>query len=154
MDNNYILSSSVNNGRDVTWEADPEQDYPADGQGAPYYGGGSYSMERFQEDTPPWTPNGIGVPQGQTWPSSDDYVPGIFPTDSPRSREGIQGSDEDAPPAEQDVKEEKKKKKPIRKKADKSGGKKAATGPSKKDAKGKKDGDSKEKGHGREGRKH
>ncbi|KAJ9130325.1 hypothetical protein NKR19_g9937 [Coniochaeta hoffmannii] len=150
MDNNYVLSSSVNNGREVTWEADPEQHHPSDGQGAPHYGGDPYSIERFQADTPPWTPNEVGVPQGQTWPSSDDYVPGIFPTDSPRSRQGNQGSGDDAPLAEQEEKEEKKK----QKKAEKSGGKKGAKGPSKKDAKEKKDGDSKEKGHGREGRKH
>lgn len=120
MDNNYFISGS-----------------PAEGQ--------ERMIQRSEANTSPWSPIYVGIPQDQAWTGVDDSV-----RNRPRnsSEEALQGSDQDAIPAEEEKKKDKKKK-DKKKKKDGRVDAKDAKRHSKKDGK---EGDSKKKDHGQKGR--
>jgi hypothetical protein len=125
-------------------EADPDQHYTTDGQGASKNHQTTYPMQRWCIEPSPWSPNSVGVMQDQAWPISYESVPIRSPNGSV---EAEPGSDEDARPAEPEEKKDKTKEK----KAGRSDAKKDVKQHSKKDGK---DRDCKKKGHGKKGGKH
>lgn len=74
-----------------TYEDGFDQHYTTDGQGGPYNDDAPWGIQRFQTDTGPWNQNNVDIVQGQTWLSSDGYVPTSLPNNSD---EAVQGSAE------------------------------------------------------------